>query len=166
MNCLKKHGPGWVPVGENCHEIHSTSVCSFGKWLVRNRITRYFECQRMPCGGNKYLASLENGTCIPRESLNELQICKQHEEAFLTKYGYIGCDCKETFALWPADGLCYQLYTRGPCGQGLILGVHPGQGKVECIVNPCHSDDCVALDPRDGHYCYKIGILLFTYPPV
>jgi hypothetical protein len=157
---MKKHGQRWVPVGESCQEIHSTSVCSPGKWLVRNRVTRYYECQRMPCGGNKYMVALKNGTCVPWETLHELQICRQNEEIFLTKYGYIECDCKDTFALWPADGHCYQLYTRGPCARGQILGVHPGQRKVECISNPCHSDDFVALDPLDGQYCYKLGNLL------
>lgn len=58
------------------------------------------------------------------------------------------CQCKEGYILWN-DGICYRLFTKGPCEKDEIL-----INSTNCIENPCPRG---SLYFPDENTCYKIG---------
>lgn len=58
------------------------------------------------------------------------------------------CQCKEGYVLWN-DGICYRLFTRGPCEYSEII-----INSTNCVENPCTKG---SLYFPDQNTCYKIG---------
>lgn len=58
------------------------------------------------------------------------------------------CQCKENHVLWE-DGICYRLYTRGPCEDGEFIF-----NATTCIKNPCEKGRLYFPEEKT---CYRIG---------
>ncbi|XP_055384230.1 uncharacterized protein LOC129613919 [Condylostylus longicornis] len=59
------------------------------------------------------------------------------------------CQCRDNYVLWQNDGICYRLYTRGPCDAGEFL-----VNSTNCIKNTCGKGRLFFPEQKS---CFKIG---------
>ncbi|XP_075161371.1 uncharacterized protein LOC142234172 isoform X1 [Haematobia irritans] len=145
--------PYYYEPEDSCHEHFTKGPCSTPGHLFlpggicdcHRFLPHFYEGNQMcyelntlgPCApGNVYTVP-ENLTIIDNSSF--------YSRSTLTR---AHCQCKEGYIAWP-DGLCYRLYTRGPCGPDEFL-----INSTSCVENYCGKN---RLYFPDQNQCYRIG---------
>lgn len=124
---------------KTCHQHFTQGLCPVGKIFLPSK----------KCGCELDLPQYYKKTdqCFEIGSTGP---CPNHgyEFTFDEKNQEARCKCKTGYVVMP-DGLCYRLFTKGPCKNGdLVSDVNT------CITNPCQKN--FLFFPREKT-CYRIG---------
>ena len=114
-------------------------------------------------------------SCPCRVALAAAQegLCDSGEQLLVTPYGYGVCGCivDPPHVEWPADGICYPVYSRGPCEQGFQLRFGLASEEPVCLPKLCQEGQVLyevheyqkcsflmlfSIPLKDGE-CYQLG---------
>ncbi|XP_050681564.1 uncharacterized protein LOC126976973 [Leptidea sinapis] len=141
-NCTcKKDGANYWPGDGNCYSHYSRGPCEKGQLFL----------PEAKCGCERYLPQYHSETqkCFELDSLGP---CSKGHTFALSEVSSNGsraqCKCKP-FHARATDGMCYRLYTRGPCAQDEMIS----RGG-RCIKVPCARGRLYVPERRR---CYRPG---------
>jgi len=102
----------------HCYHLATTGPCDAGTWLVLDNIldgVPTIKCKERKCSEGIWFS--EFCSCIGNDAIDEGEgPCKENEEVLINPYGEGVCSCKDKFVRH-SDGLCYELGSKGPCGE-------------------------------------------------
>ncbi|XP_046807570.1 uncharacterized protein LOC111685867 isoform X1 [Lucilia cuprina] len=143
--------PYFYDLEETCHEHYTKGPCSTpghlflpgGRCDCHRFLPHYHEEQQMcyelnspgPCPPGHVFIVPENSSVNDNESYGLI-------------FSRAKCQCKDGYVPW-SDGLCYRLYTRGPCGPDEFL-----LNATTCTRNFCGKNRLYFPDQKQ---CYRIG---------
>lgn len=124
---------------KTCHKYFTRGACQAGKLFLPNQT----------CSCDESLSQFHNEThqCY---ALGTSGPCLNHGFEYIVTKGekHASCRCKADYVMM-RDGLCYRLYTRGPCDEGSVVSE-----ENICIKNPCQKN--FLFFPQEKT-CYRIG---------
>merc|ERR1719242_2154167 len=151
--------------GGGCHHLLSQGPCEEGHWLVLRGEAVVCRERLCPC-----LASMpdlcevevETGDCRCRVALAAAQegLCDAGEQLLVSPTGVGVCGCVQSppHMVWPGDGRCHALHSRGPCSQHFVLTVSLDSGLDSGLPVPVCSPALCGEDRviwQDGE-CYDL----------
>ncbi|KAF4525749.1 hypothetical protein B566_EDAN002009 [Ephemera danica] len=156
-----RQGVAGCPIRRILHprtgELHcplSTTACPYGQWIVQLRDDKgehRADCKSAPCSTNSTVL-WNDGKCHEPE---EEGLCAKGMRLYVDRYGEPYCDCKPNHYIWPAHGVCYAAFSKGPCETGSHLRLlGSGKGVPVCQRNACIWDNLVR--GTDGK-CHELG---------
>jgi len=160
--CLAKEQVWW-PDDRQCYHLLSQGPCGAREWLVLDREDRVVCRHRVcPCDQDRpelcevYVPD-HPCQCIVSLAAAQDGVCDPGEQLLVTPYGdgVCGCIVDPPHTVWPQDGLCYPVHSRGPCDQGFILRISQDSQEPACLPALCGEGQVLY---QDGE-CYQLGTM-------
>ncbi|SPP76012.1 uncharacterized protein LOC117580489 isoform X3 [Drosophila guanche] len=159
----------YSPAEDSCHEHYTKGPCSTpghifmpgGRCDCQQHLPQYYVPQQM-------CFELDTpGPCPPGHIFRIPDNTEVATGGSLQLFPRAKCLCKEGYVPW-ADGNCYRLYTRGPCGANEFL-----VNATSCVHNFCGKsrlyfpaeDSCYRIGSQGPCSLYQVVIFDFTARP-
>ncbi|XP_068240827.1 uncharacterized protein [Palaemon carinicauda] len=139
--------------------LESVAPCPPPQWVVLNATTNPPQgtCGTRLCGRSRVFL-VSDQLC---HDVREPGICPDDKRLFITAYGSPVCDCYE--GEFPDDsGVCYPIFSRGPCADGEIWGPDLNSQSFACRPQLCPfgeqgSGRGIAQFLFDDGRCFPLG---------
>ena len=162
--CLSEEKVYWPADGE-CYTLLTRGPCHSQEWLVVRGEAVTCVSRLCPCDpAEPELCEVElsspacpSSPCVVGVAAAQEGHCDPGQELLVSPAGLGECGCRRSppHLVWPEDGRCYSVYTRGPCSSGQV--VRRGEdGEAVCEKEECrpgqlqHLGECHPLSEL-GH---------------